>query len=93
MDREQAVTQLEYVAGRPQSWTHQKFDEDQVFARFRAAADTWREAAEGKKSGAQLLMAGKIKLVKGPMPTAIENAAAFNGLLETWGQIPTDWEP
>ena len=92
-DREGLSSQVEYVAGKPVAWTQQKFDDDQVFARFRGTVETFRLATEGKKTGAQLLMAGKIKLVKGSMQTAIENANAFNAFLVSWGQVPTDWEP
>lgn len=95
-DRPDLVTHLEYVGARAASWRSADaanlFDEDRVWARFRGKAEHFREAAEGKTPAANLVMAGKVRLVKGAMKDAIENAQALNIILRAWGDLPTGWD-
>jgi hypothetical protein len=37
-------------------------------------------------------MAGKVRLTRGTMKNAIENARALNVLVGAWGDLPTDWD-
>ena len=88
-----AVFGSKIVAGHVVSWTASNFfDEDQIFAAFHATIDHFREAAEGRTPAANLVMGGKMKLVRGTMKDAIENARALNVLIGAWGDLPTDWD-
>ncbi|MFI6953399.1 hypothetical protein ACIBJI_07975 [Nocardia sp. NPDC050408] len=82
---------LEWCEGRVVSWAPARFPEDDLWAMLNAEVDTWRVCAEQGESGSKLLMAGKIKLAKGPMNAAIQNAKALDEFLRTWGRVPTDW--
>lgn len=91
-DRPELVSHIEYVGGHSASWSTKPFDESRVWTRFVATVETWRAAAEGKSPGSNLIMGGKIKLTKGPMKGAVENANAFNRFVRSWGEVPTDWD-
>ena len=92
-DHPTLTTHLEYVGGRSVAWTATDlFPEDQVWARFRANLEHWREAAEGKTPAANLIMAGKMRLTKGTMKAAVENAEPLNILVRSFGEVDTDWE-
>ena len=36
-------------------------------------------------------MAGKMRIVKGTMKDAIENAKSLTLFMRSWGNVPTDW--
>jgi hypothetical protein len=91
LDRPDLVTYVEWKAGQVVSWTPAQFDEADLWVIIDAALPTWRECAEGASEGKTLLMAGQLKLVKGPITAAIENANAFNSFLRSWGRVDTDW--
>ena len=91
-DRSGLLTQIEYVAGKAQSWRPTPWPEDEVWVRFIADVDVWHSAAEGDEQGSDLIMAGKIKIAKGLMKDLIENADAFNNWVLSWGDVPTDWD-
>jgi len=93
-DRPDLVTHLEYAGGRAVSWRSATnlFDEDRVCACFRGKVEHFREAAEGKTPAANLVMGGKVRLAKGSMKDAIENAKALNIIIRAWGDLPTDWD-
>lgn len=92
-DHPELATQVEIVAGRVVSWSASApFPEDQVFASFHGKLEHFREAAEGKTPAANLVMGGKVRLVRGTMKDAIENAKALNVLIGAWGDLPTDWD-
>ncbi|TCK26288.1 SCP2 sterol-binding domain-containing protein [Pseudonocardia endophytica] len=65
---------------------------DAVDFGLRAKVEHYREAAEGKAEAGTLLMGGQLKLVEGDVQLAIQNAAAFNAFLRTFGEIDTDWD-
>lgn len=93
VDRPDLVTHCEIIGGHVKSWTAtQLFPEDQIFARFVATIEQFRDAAEGRTPAANFVMAGKIRLQKGTMRDAIENARALNVLIGAWGDLPTDWD-
>jgi hypothetical protein len=91
LGRDDLVTHLEWKEARIITWTPPQFPESDLWLVINASLDTWRKAAEGGSEGGKLLMAGKIKFAKGPMSAAIENAAAFNNFLLSWGKADTDW--
>lgn len=92
-DRPDLTSHVEIVAGRVVSWSATKlFPEDQIFASFQGKVEHFREAADGKTPAANLVMGGKVRLVKGTMKDAIENARALNVLIGAWGDLPTDWD-
>ncbi|QXC46341.1 hypothetical protein [Rhodococcus qingshengii] len=91
LGRKDLVTHVEWKAGQIISWTPAQFDETDLWVIIDAALSTWRECAEGVSEGKKLLMAGQLKLMKGPITAAIENADAFNSFLRSWGQVDTDW--
>jgi hypothetical protein len=92
-DRPGLVTHIQYAEGRSVTWTATElFAEDTVWSRFTANLSDWRAAAEGKAKASNLVMAGKVKLVKGAMKDALANAQAFDRLVETFGEIDTDWD-
>lgn len=92
-DRPGVVVQGEYVGGRVKAWTSGNLHPaDQVWASFRAKLEHFQEATSGRTPAASLVMGGKIRLVKGSMKDAIENAEALNFLLRSWGTVPTDWD-
>ena len=92
-DRPDLVTHVEVVGGRVVSWSATNlFPEEQVFASFQGKVEHFREAAEGKTPAANLVMGGKVRLVRGTMKDAIENARALNVLIGAWGDLPTDWD-
>jgi hypothetical protein len=84
-------THMEWREGKVASWGPPIFAADELWLVIKADVDTWREVAAGTSEGGKLLMAGKIKFVKGPMAAAIENGGAFNNFLRSWGAVPTDW--
>jgi hypothetical protein len=85
------VSHVEYVAGRAVAWTSGPHDEDKVWARFSGTLDAWRTAADGEAKASNLVMAGKLKLTKGAMKDALENAAPFDRLVQCFGAVATDW--
>lgn len=85
------VTHIEWDRGTIVSWTPRKFGDDELLIVLNGSLDSWKRAADGEQEGGKLLMAGAIKLAKGPMSAVIENAGAFNNFLLTWGQVPTEW--
>lgn len=92
-DRPDLVTHVEVVAGRVVSWSATNLHpEDQLFASFQGKVEHYREAAEGRTPAANLVMGGKVRLVRGTMKDAIENARALNVLIGAWGDLPTDWD-
>ena len=92
-DRPDLTNHVEIVAGRVVNWTATNlYPEDQIFAAFQGKPEHFREAAEGKTPAANLVMGGKVRLVKGTMKDAIENARALNVLIGAWGELPTDWD-
>jgi hypothetical protein len=81
------------VAGRVVGWPATDLrPDDEVFASFRGKVEDFREAAEGRTPAANLVMGGKVRLVRGTMKDAIENARALNVLIGAWGDLPTDWD-
>lgn len=90
-DRE-VVSHVEWDKGKVISWTPPKFDEGDLWVVINGEIANWQRAAAGEEEGGKLLMAGQIKLAKGPMSAAIENAGALNHFLLSWGQVPTDWD-
>ena len=92
IDHPELKTHLEYREGRSVRWiATDLFPEDQVWGRFAANLVDWRTAAEGKAKASNLVMAGKIKLVKGQMKDALETAQAFDRLVQSFGEVDTDW--
>lgn len=92
-DHPGVVTHIRYVAGRSEVWTATNlFSEDDVWARFTADLEHWRAGAEGKAKASSLVMGGKIKLTKGAMKDLVENAAAFDGLVQAFGGVDTAWD-
>jgi hypothetical protein len=92
-DRPGLISHVEVVAGRVVNWSATNlYPEDQIFASFQGKVEHFREGAEGKTPAANLVMGGKVRLVKGTMKEAIENARALNVLIGAWGDLPTDWD-
>jgi hypothetical protein len=92
-DRPNLVTHVEIVAGRVVNWSATNlYPDDRLFASFQGKIEYFREAANGTTPAANLVMGGKVRLVKGTMKDAIENAKALNVLIGAWGDLPTDWD-
>jgi hypothetical protein len=92
-DRPELVTHMQYVAGHAVKFSATDLvEEDQVWARFKAKAEHFREAVEGRTPAANLVMRGSMRLVKGSMKDAIANAEALNVIVRNWGKVPTDWD-
>lgn len=92
-DRPGVVVHGQYVEGRPTAWTSENlFPEDEIWAQFKAKLEHFQEALSGKTPGAHLVMGGKMRLVKGSMKDAVENAEPLNLLMRLWGTVPTDWD-
>ncbi len=92
-DRPGILCHVKYEAGRTTAWTcTDLYPEDEVWARFRANLEHFQEGASGKTPAANLVMAGKMRLTKGTMKDAVENAQSLSLLVRTWGNVPTDWE-
>jgi putative sterol carrier protein len=87
----QDAVHCEFEAGTLTYMGPPTFADDDLWLIIRADKDTWKTAASGEVEGGKLLMAGKIKFAKGPITAAVQNAAAFNNFLTTWGQVDTDW--
>jgi hypothetical protein len=85
------VTHQEWDAGRMVYFGPPKFEESEIWIVLEGGVEAWRAAAEGEADGARLLMGGQIKLVKGPISACLENASAFNVVLENWGNVDTEW--
>jgi len=91
--RPDLLTHVEVAAGRVVNWTATNlYPDDRIFAAFQGETEHFREAAEGRTPAANLVMGGKVRLVKGTMKDAIENAKALNVLIGAWGDLPTDWD-
>ena len=91
-DRPNLSTYLDYVEGRSRNWSVGPIDETWVWARFAAPLDVWRSAAEGRAKASNLVIARKIRLVKGGLMDAFETAQPFNLLVKSWGDVDTDWD-
>lgn len=92
-DRPDLITHVQILDGRVVSWSATNLHpEDEVWVRFQGKIDHFREAAEGKTPAANLVMGGKVRLLKGTMKDAIENAQALNILIGAWGDVPTNWD-
>ena len=90
-DRPGLVSHIEYKEGRAVAWTAGSYPEEQVWARFIGNLEDWRAGAEGQAKASNLVMAGRLKLTKGAMKDALENAAPFDRLVQCFGVVPTDW--
>jgi hypothetical protein len=90
-DRPGVLSHVEYVAGRAVAWTAGAYDEELVWARFSGNLEAWTTVSEGRAKASNLVMAGKLKLTKGAMKDALENAAPFDRLVACFGAVPTDW--
>jgi len=91
-DRPGVLSHVEYKQGRAVAWTSGGYAEDQVWARFVGDLDAWRSASAGDAKASNLVMAGRLKLTKGAMKDALENAAPFDRLVQCFGAVPTDWD-
>ncbi|MFI5626404.1 hypothetical protein ACIA03_23295 [Nocardioides sp. NPDC051685] len=92
-DRPDLTNHVEIVAGRVVNWsTTNVYPDDQLLASFQGKVEHYREAAEGKTPAANLVMGGKVRLIRGTMKDAIENAKALNVIIAAWGDLPTDWD-
>lgn len=92
-DRPELITHMQYVAGDVVKFSASDLvEDDQVWARFKAKIEHYREAVEGRTPAANLVMGGKMRLVKGSMKDAIANAEAVNVIARNWGNVPTDWD-
>lgn len=92
-DRPDLTNHAEIVNGYVANWTATNlFPEDEIFASFQGTLETYREAAEGKTPAANLVMGGKLRLIRGTMKDAIENARALNVMIAAWGDMPIDWD-
>lgn len=92
-DRPGVFAQAEYVEGRLKAWTSGSlYSDDEVWSSFRANLEHYQEATSGKTEPTKLFMGGKIRLVKGTMKDAMENAKALDLLMKIWGTVPTDWD-
>lgn len=82
---------VEWEAGRVTYCGPPKFGEEELFFVIEAGADAFRSAAEREFDASRLLMGGRIKMLKGPISTAVENVGAFNEFFRGWENIQTDW--
>ena len=90
-DRDELTAEVQFNDGRVVSWAPGALRADDMWAVLAADTVTWRSAAEGKGNASKLLMAGQIKLRKGPIGAAIENAGALDEFVKSWGNVATDW--
>jgi putative sterol carrier protein len=91
-DRPGVQVHLKYEEGHCVALTSELFPEDEVWARFTASLETWQKAVSGGAKPSNLVMAGKMKLTKGAMKDALENAAPFDRLVQSFGEVDTDFE-
>jgi putative sterol carrier protein len=92
-DRPGVAVQGDYIKGRVQSWTSKNLlPQEQLWALFKGKLENYREAVTGKTPAVNLVMSGKIRLAKGTMKDALENAKGLDILLRHWGTVPTDWD-
>jgi hypothetical protein len=84
------IIHIDYVQGRLMTMTTELFDEERVWTRFSAKADIWRLAANGTPAS-NLIMGGKMKVLKGSMNDLVANAGAFNRLNVAFGEVDTDY--
>jgi putative sterol carrier protein len=91
-DRPGLETQLRYEQGRCVAWGPKLCAEDEVWARFSASLENWHKAGTGQAKASNLVMAGKMKLTKGAMKDAVENAAPFDRLVQCFTVVDTDWD-
>jgi putative sterol carrier protein len=93
IDHPDMKTYLTFEQGKVTEWTTRPIHGDGPFDfALVARVEHFREAAEGVTDGAKLLMGGKLRIAEGNMQLAIQNAAAFNNILLTLGQVDTDWD-
>jgi hypothetical protein len=90
-DRDELTAEVQFSDGRVTSWVPGALRADEMWAVLAADTATWRSAAEGDGNASKLLMAGRIKLRRGPIGAAIENAGALDQFVMSWGNVPTDW--
>ena len=92
-DRPGVLSHVKYEEGRLTAWTSTDlFEETEVWARFHANKEHYEQAANGTVPAANLVMGGKMRLLKGTMKDAVENAQAITLFLRSWGNVPTDWD-
>jgi putative sterol carrier protein len=91
-DRPGVISHLKYEQGRCVAWTADLYPEAEVWARFTASLEAWQKAAAGEAKASNLVMAGKMKLTKGTMRDALENAAPFDRLIQCFTAVDTDWD-
>lgn len=92
IEADRSSSEIQWTAGVVDTWTSpSKSPDDEVWIRFQATPENWRAATEGPLTGMQLLIAKRINLI-GPMSQAIVNVKAFNQLVRSWAEIPTDWD-
>lgn len=90
VERPEVAIHVDWEQGKIANAAPARYGESDLWAMLNAHPDTWRLCAEGA-SASTLLMAGKVKLAKGPMTAAIQNAKALDRFVNLWGRIPTDW--
>jgi putative sterol carrier protein len=91
-DRPGVEALLRYEQGKCVAWGVKLAPEDEVWARFTATLDNWKKAGTGQAKASNLVMAGKMKLTKGAMKDALENAAPFDRLVQCFTAVETDWD-
>jgi hypothetical protein len=90
--RDDLTSYVEFKEAQIISWVSgATLPDSEIWAVIAADPQSWRDCAEGRSEGQKALIAGKLKLLKGPITAAIENADALNNYLYSWGQVPTDW--
>ena len=91
-DRPGVEAHIKYEEGRAVAWGPGLYAEDEVWARFTASLENWQKAGTGQAKASNLVMSGKMKLTKGAMKDALENAAPFDRLVQCFTTVDTDWD-
>lgn len=91
-DRPDVVSHLRYEGGKCVAWTAGDCPEDEVWLRFSAPLDQWRNASAGSPAASKLMMIGKMKLTKGALGDAIANKDALDRVVRCGDAVDTDWQ-
>lgn len=91
-DRPDVVSYLRYEEGKCVAWTTDLFREDDVWLRFSAPLDQWRNASSGSPTASKLMMIGKMKLTKGALKDAIANKDPLDRIVLCFNAVDTDWQ-
>lgn len=86
------ICQVKAVRGEVAEWSAgKKYSDEEATFLIDARTEIWKQVGRGQLDPVVAISSGRVKLRKGPMHVIISESKAFTGLIEHFGDIPTNW--